>query len=240
MAIVGYARVSTKDQNLEAQITMLQDAGCERIFFEKKDGAVMRDRGELERCMHYIRDGDVLVVTRVDRLARSVVDFAKLMEELETRRVGFKCITQPFDTTSPSGRLMRDMLSAFAAFETAMRKERQMEGILAAKARGAYTGDKARKQAALAYASRLLREGKGFKEAARRTGVSDDTLRRRFPHYVKHPWKRGVLESAIQAEPELQPTDPNPPSAGEPVAATKAPEEPKRKGGLFQSLLPGR
>lgn len=137
MSLVGYCRVSTTDQSLDIQRDQLVQAGCDPIFEEKKTGT-NADRKELQNCLKFLRNGDVLMVTRLDRLARSTKDMLSVMEQLEERGVGFKCLLQPVDTTSPAGRLFITLLGAFAQFETEVRKERQREGIDAAKQRGAY------------------------------------------------------------------------------------------------------
>lgn len=141
--LVGYARVSSSGQSLDVQQDALADAGCEKIFAEKKSGLKSTDRVQLHECIDFVRDGDVLVVTRLDRLARSVGDLFKIIEELEAKGVGFRCLQQSgVDTDSSTGRLMLTILGAVAAFESDIRKERQMEGIAKAKAKGVYRGRK--------------------------------------------------------------------------------------------------
>jgi DNA invertase Pin-like site-specific DNA recombinase len=192
MALVGYARVSSDDQDLTVQLQQLKDAGCDKVFSEKKSGLKLRERGELEACLNWVREGDVLVVTRIDRLARSVADFHKLMQELDAKGVQFRCLLQPFDTTSPTGKLMRDILAAFAEFETAVRKERQREGIEKAKAAGVYKRTyRGRLPQEFSVASRMLKKGLSYAQVAEATGISDDTLRRRFPGYNVRAYERG-------------------------------------------------
>lgn len=140
MSLVGYARVSTIDQSLDIQIQQLKDAGCERIFCEKLSGKDT-SRPELHKCLDWVRDGDILIVTRLDRLARSIIDLRKIISMLEGKQTGFRCIHQPMDTTTSEGRLMLNVLGAFAEFEMDIRKERQREGIAAAKAAGKYKRD---------------------------------------------------------------------------------------------------
>lgn len=136
---VGYARVSSHSQSLEIQLEALKD--CDKVFSETETGTSTATRVQLEACLTYVREGDVLVVTRLDRMARSVLDLARIMDLLQQKDVGFQCIQQGgIDTTRPEGRLMLNILGAFAEFETAIRKERQIEGIAKARASGKYKG----------------------------------------------------------------------------------------------------
>lgn len=140
--LVGYARVSTTDQDLSIQLAALSGAGCEKVFAEKKTGTNTQ-RDELQAAMEFVREGDVLLVTRLDRFARSAHDLHSLVHSLTNKGVGFRCTEQAgVDTTTSSGKLMLSMLAAVAEFETSIRKERQMEGIAAAKAKGVYKGRK--------------------------------------------------------------------------------------------------
>lgn len=141
MARVGYARVSSVGQSLEIQEGQLLAAKCDQIFSEKRSGTTTSGRTALEETMRYVRKGDVLVVTRLDRLARSMSDLSKIIDQLTAKEVGFQCLQQgAVDTTKPEGRLMLQLLGSFAEFEAAIRKERQMEGIEKAKAAGRYRG----------------------------------------------------------------------------------------------------
>ena len=141
MAVYGYARVSTEDQDLSIQEEALKAAGCEIIRSEKISGT-KSDRPELRTLMEFLREGDVLVVTRVDRLARSIRDLQNLVFDLQSRNVTLKATEQPIDTRDAAGKAFLDMLGVFAEFETNLRKERQMEGIVKAKAKGIYKGRK--------------------------------------------------------------------------------------------------
>ncbi len=135
--IVGYARVSTTDQSLDIQDQELRAAGCERVFGEKVSGTTA-DRPELKACLDFVREGDVLLVTRLDRFARSSRDLHNLLHSLDAKGVGFRCVEQSgIDTTTSMGRLVLSILGSVAAFETELRAERQREGIEAAKRRGA-------------------------------------------------------------------------------------------------------
>lgn len=139
MAIVGYARVSSIGQSLDIQIEQLTEAGCEKVFAEKQSGTSTTGRTELSLALDWVREGDVFVITRLDRLARSITDLWDIVRKLDDQGVSFRCIQQPVDTTTPAGRLMISMLGAFAEFETELRRERQAEGIARAKAEGKYS-----------------------------------------------------------------------------------------------------
>ena len=142
MTTVGYARVSTIDQDLTVQQEALNSAGCEKVFSEKVSGASTIGREELQRILDYVRDGDELVITRIDRLARSVKDLQDIVGFLNEKGVSLRATEQPIDTTTAAGKCFLDMLGVFAEFETNLRKERQMEGIAKAKDRGVYKGRK--------------------------------------------------------------------------------------------------
>ena len=138
----GYARVSTTDQDLTVQDEALERAGCRVIRAEKVRGTSVQGRQELRTLLDFIRDGDELVVTRVDRHARSVADLRDIIRELKSKQATLRATEQPIDTSTPAGKAFLDMLGVFAEFETNLRRERQMEGIAKAKARGVYTGRK--------------------------------------------------------------------------------------------------
>lgn len=139
--IIGYARVSTQDQNLELQLDALHAAGCEQTFQEKITGK-SKERPELTLCLRTLRSGDVLVVWKLDRLARSLKDLVEIISELEAKGVGFKSITESIDTTSPSGKLIFHIFGALAEFEHSLIRERTLEGLKAARARGRKGGRK--------------------------------------------------------------------------------------------------
>ena len=140
MATYGYARVSTTDQDLTIQEEKLRAAGCETIRSEKKAGTSREGRPELETLLQFIRKGDLLMVTRVDRLARSIGDFQDIVRALRAKGAALKATDQPIDTATAAGKAFLDMLGVFAEFETNLRKERQLEGIAKAKTRGVYKG----------------------------------------------------------------------------------------------------
>jgi DNA invertase Pin-like site-specific DNA recombinase len=138
---VGYARVSSSGQSLDLQLEALSATGCEKVFSEKVSGRSTKDRDELAQALEFVRDGDVLVVTRLDRLARSVSDLYIIMERLTAKGVAFQCLNQSgIDTTTSTGRLMLTMLGAVAQFENDIRRDRQIEGIRKAQAEGRYRG----------------------------------------------------------------------------------------------------
>ena len=139
---VGYARVSSVDQNLDVQLETLKSFGCEKIYQEKVSGTSTQGRDELKECLEYVREGDELVITRIDRLARSVLDLQLIVKELTEKGVNLSATEQPISTKDATSKCFLDMLSVFAEFETNLRKERQMEGIAKAKEKGVYKGRK--------------------------------------------------------------------------------------------------
>ena len=140
----GYARVSTTDQAdaLTIQQAALEAAGCELIRTEQASGTSRDGRPELALLMQFVREGDELVVTRIDRLARSIGDLQDIVRTLRAKGVALRATEQPIDTTTAAGKCFLDMLGVFAEFETNLRRERQLEGIAKAKAAGAYKGRK--------------------------------------------------------------------------------------------------
>lgn len=142
MACYGYARVSSIDQDYALQEKALRAAGCEIVRSEKASGTKRNGRTELELLLEFLHDGDTLMVTRVDRLARSIKDLQDIVHLLKEKNVTLKATEQPIDTHTAAGKAFLDMLGVFAEFETNLRRERQLEGIAAAKQRGAYSGRK--------------------------------------------------------------------------------------------------
>lgn len=170
MAVVGYGRVSSAGQSLEVQVEQLEAVPCDRIFTEKKSGTSTDNRDALKEMMRYVREGDVVVVTRLDRLARSLTDLSTLIDELGAKGVGFRCLQQgAVDTTKPEGRLMLQLLGSFAEFEQAIRRERQKEGIEKARAAGRYRGRP--KTIDAAQIAALEVEGLGPTAIAKRLGI---------------------------------------------------------------------
>jgi len=142
MTIYGYARVSTNEQDLLLQRETLLHAGCELVREEKKSGTTVEGRTELATLMDFMRSGDTLVITRIDRLARSVGDLQDIVRQLKAKGVALRATEQPIDTGTAAGKAFLDMLGVFAEFETNLRRERQLEGIAKAKADGVYKGRK--------------------------------------------------------------------------------------------------
>jgi DNA invertase Pin-like site-specific DNA recombinase len=140
MTVVGYARVSTTDQDLTIQEKALEAAGATVMFWEQKSGTTTDNRTELARALNYLRRGDILMVTRIDRLARSLRDLQNILHELKAKGAGLKATEQPIDTSTSAGKCFLDMLGVFAEFENNLRRERQAEGIAKAKAQGKYKG----------------------------------------------------------------------------------------------------
>jgi len=169
MAIYGHARVSTTDQDLSLQTEALTAAGCDIIRSEKLSGTSRNGREELERLMEFIREGDTLLVTRIDRLARSIGDLQDIVRSLKAKGAALKATEQPIDTSTAAGKAFLDMLGVFAEFETNLRRERQMEGIAKAKERGVYKGRKASIDSAEVV--KLRGEGLGASEIAKKLRI---------------------------------------------------------------------
>ena len=169
---IGYARSSTVDQEagFQAQIKSLKAAGCEKVFAEKVSSVA--ERAQLEAALEYAREGDILVVTKLDRLARSVSHLVAIGGRLETKGVALKVLDQAIDTSTCTGRLMFNMLGAIAQFERELMLERQREGIAKAKAEGKYRGRAPTARAKASEVRRLHGEGIGPTEIAKRLGIS--------------------------------------------------------------------
>jgi DNA invertase Pin-like site-specific DNA recombinase len=140
MTLLGYARVSTNEQDTAAQVSALKSAGCEKIFREKASGGRW-DRPELIRLLNQLRKGDVLIVSRLDRLSRSLRDLLMIMERIKEAEAGFRSLGEAIDTTTAPGRMMMQMVGAFAEFERAILRERTKAGLDAARKRGSMEGD---------------------------------------------------------------------------------------------------
>lgn len=153
MAIIGYARVSTTGQSCEAQIEQLNAVGVDKIFHEKASAAANRERPQLSALLDYIREGDTVVITKLDRIARSTKDLLEIVEILENKSVSFKVLNIQLDTSSATGKLMLTMLGGIAEFERQLMLERQAEGIARAKSAGKYKG---RKPTAIAKSSQVI------------------------------------------------------------------------------------
>jgi len=173
MTTIGYARVSTTDQNLDIQLAALQGAGCDVIRSEKVSGTTTQGRTELQTVLDFLSKGDTLLVTRIDRLARSIGDLQDIVRTVKAKGASLKATEQPIDTSTAAGKAFLDMLGVFAEFETNLRKERQLEGIAKAKAAGVYKGRPISIDAArIAEVRRLKDEGHGADTIANRVGMS--------------------------------------------------------------------
>lgn len=137
MALIGYARVSSVGQTLDVQLDKLKQ--CDKVFQEKQSGTNSQ-RPRLTACLEYVREGDVLIITRLDRLARSTLHLCQIAAELERKQVNLQVLDQNINTSDATGRLLFNMLGAIAQFETEIRAERQMDGIQKAKERGVQFG----------------------------------------------------------------------------------------------------
>ena len=175
MALVGYARVSTVGQSLDTQLQAL--AECSTIFQEKVSGA-RDDRPQLAQLLNFVREGDVVLVTKLDRLARNTRHLLEISEYLQSKRVALRILNLGINTSTPTGKLMLTMIGAIATFERELMLERQAEGIELAKQRGVYKG---RKPTAMAKGNEvlaLLARGLTKAETARQTGISVSSVQR--------------------------------------------------------------
>jgi DNA invertase Pin-like site-specific DNA recombinase len=180
--LVGYARVSTQDQNPALQHDALTAAGCERIFTEKASGA-QRDRPELAAAIAYVRPGDCLVVWKLDRLARSLPQLIETVAHLEAEGIGFRSVTEAIDTTTAGGKLIFHIFGALAEFERSVIRERTRAGLKAARDRGRTGGrPPALSPADLAAAKAMLSDPTiTVADVAKRMNVSQATLYRHLP-----------------------------------------------------------
>lgn len=177
--ILGYARVSTDDQLLDAQTDALTAAGAERIFSDKNSGST-RKRPQLDQLLDQLRMGDVIVVTKYDRLARSLRDLLDIVEAIRERGGGFRSLAEDIDTTTPAGRLIFHVFASFAQFERERISERTREGLEAAKKRGRVGGRPPALSSAQRAEVRRMRdeEGRRLSEIANLFKVSVKTIRR--------------------------------------------------------------
>jgi DNA invertase Pin-like site-specific DNA recombinase len=177
MANLGYARASTDDQDCAIQEAALRAAGCDVIRSEKRSGSTLKGRGELETLLSFLRAGDRLLVTRIDRLSRSLLDLLKVVEAVEAKGAHLVATEQAIDTGSAGGRAFLQMLGVFAEFETALRRERQMEGIAKAKREGRYAGRGRKPSVPVDEVLRLHgEEGLKPKEIAKRLGIGRSSV----------------------------------------------------------------
>ena len=180
--LIGYARVSTQDQDHALQLDALRAAGCERVFEETASGGKL-DRPELDAALAYMRKGDTLVVWRLDRLARSLKQLIETIDDLDQREIGFRSLTEAIDTTTAGGRLIFHIFGSLAEFERALIRERTSAGLAAARARGRLDGrPPALSEQDLAQAKALLRDPAfTARDVAKRFGVAVSTLYRHLP-----------------------------------------------------------
>ncbi|MAS41709.1 MAG: DNA invertase [Rhodobacteraceae bacterium] len=176
--LIGYARISTRDQSLDGQLDALHRAGCERVFSEVASGA-RDDRPVLQEALAYARPGDVLVSLKLDRVARSLQHLTGLVADLNHRRVGLKSLTEEIDTSSPGGKLVFHIFGAIAEFERDLIRERTRVGLDAARKRGRVGGRPVKMTPAkLEAARKLLQSGTSVREIADSLGVSVPTVYR--------------------------------------------------------------
>ena len=173
---VGYARVSSSGQSLDVQVDTLKNSGCEKIFQEKVSGTSTQGRDKLRECLDFVREGDEVVFTRVDRVARSVLDLQLIVKELTDKKVTITSTEQPISTKDATSKCFLDMLGVFAELETNLRKERQMEGIARAKTKGVYKGRKSNIN--VEKMKSLKDEGMGATAIARELGIHRDSVYR--------------------------------------------------------------
>lgn len=180
--LVGYARVSTQDQDPALQLDALKAAGCEKLFTEKASGA-QRERPQLQAALDYMREGDTLVIWKLDRLARSLKQLIETVEGLAAHGIGLRSLTESIDTTTSGGKLIFHIFGALAEFERGVIRERTRAGLDAARARGR-TGGRPPSLSPddLAAAKALLRDPDiTVEQVAKRLGVVPSTLYRHIP-----------------------------------------------------------
>lgn len=177
--IIGYARVSTDDQNLDSQKDALSAAGAEKVFADRISGS-KRARPELDKMLEQLRDGDVVTVTKYDRLARSLKDLLEIVEAIRERGAGFRSLAEDIDTTTPAGRLVFHVFASIAQFERERISERTREGLASARKRGRIGGRPPALSAAQKDEVRRMRdeEQRAISEIARLFKVSERTVRR--------------------------------------------------------------
>lgn len=171
--LIGYARTSTLDQKagLEAQRRDLEAQGCDRIFVEQVSSVDVNERQELARALDHLRSGDTLIVTKLDRLARSSQHLLEILEDLTSRGAALRILNMGIDTGTPTGKLLLTIMGGVAEFEREIMLERQREGIAKAKAAGKYKGRKPTARAKAGEVRRLAAEGTGATEIAKMVGI---------------------------------------------------------------------
>ena len=173
---VSYIRVSSSSQSLDVQREAVEKYGANKIFEEKVSGTSTQGRAKLKECLDFVREGDELVITRIDRLARSVLDLQLIVKELNDKGVNLTATEQPISTKDATSKCFLDMLGVFAELETNLRKERQLEGIAKAKEKGVYKGGK--KKIDVARIKELKSEGLRVTAIAKEMGIHRDSVYR--------------------------------------------------------------
>ena len=173
---VSYIRVSSSSQSLDVQREAVENYGATKIFEEKVSGTSTQGRDKLKECLDFVREGDELVITRIDRLARSVLDLQLIVKELNDKGVNLTATEQPISTKDATSKCFLDMLGVFAELETNLRKERQLEGIAKAKAKGVYKGGKAKIN--IEDIKKLKEEGYGATKIAKELNIHRDSVYR--------------------------------------------------------------
>jgi DNA invertase Pin-like site-specific DNA recombinase len=194
---LGYARVSTEDQTLQLRRRRLKEAGCEKVFEEKTSGAA-RKRPELERLLGEVRKCDVLVVTRLDRLARSTAELLIIAERLRDQGAGLQSLDEPWaDTISPSGRMVLTVFAGIAEFERALIRQRTQDGLRDARKRGVRFGrPKEMRPDQHQLAQELLKQGRSISEVARTFNVHPATIYRIRDDHRTPDLKAGLVTAA--------------------------------------------
>lgn len=187
MTVIGYAWASTIDQDLSTQKASLRAAGCNVVRAEKRGGATTASRKQLRTILEFLHKGDVLIVTRIDRLARSIGDLQDIVRAIEAKGASLKTTEQPIDMSAAAGKAFLDMLNVFAEFETNLRKERQHEGIVKAKAEGRYRGRPSSIDVSKVH--ELKAQGKGATDIARELKIARASVYRA----LKEPREMSLL-----------------------------------------------
>lgn len=175
---VGYARVSSSGQSLDVQQAKLKEAGCEKVFEEKRSGKSADARPELQRLLEFVREGDVVHITKLDRLARSVRDLLNIVAQFDQKQVGFKVLDQSIDTTTPEGKMTYQILGAVAEFELAIRKQRIDDGVANLRAQGINPFKGRPPTLRKADIERAIAETGSKMGAAKQLGISRDSVYR--------------------------------------------------------------
>lgn len=186
MATIGYVRVSTQDQNPDSQTDALEGVGCDKIFIDHASGKLAK-RPALSDALGYLRDGDTLIVTKLDRLGRSVRNLKEIADQLEQQGIALKALSQGIDTTTPGGRLFFHMLAAIAEFEHDLIVERTQEGLSAARARGRSGGRRPKMSATKSAQARAMYDTGDYtvQEIADTFDVARQTIYRHLERYAE-------------------------------------------------------